>query len=82
MTNFNGVWFFDDPLRIPFHLFIDAYKKGIKGFYYKRGSSEWGSNINKIAITSLFLVPIIDIIEEASFNINVYKVRAVRLALE
>ena len=38
MTNFNGVRFFDDPLRIPFHLFIDAYKKGIGGFYYERSS--------------------------------------------
>jgi hypothetical protein len=38
MTNFNRVRFFNNPLRIPFHLFIDAYKKGIGGFYYKRGS--------------------------------------------
>ena len=38
MTNFNGVRFFDDPLRIPVHLFIDAYKKGIGGFYYERSS--------------------------------------------
>jgi hypothetical protein len=38
MTNFNRVCFFDDPSRIPFYLFIDVCKKGIGGFYYKRGS--------------------------------------------
>jgi hypothetical protein len=38
MTNFNRVWFFNDPSRIPFHLFIDAYKKGMGRFYYEHGS--------------------------------------------
>ena len=40
MTNFNRVRFFDDPSKIPFYLFIDAYKKGISGFYYERSSSK------------------------------------------
>jgi hypothetical protein len=61
MTNFNRVRFFDDPLRIPFHLFIDAYKKGIGGFYYKRGSPKWESNTAKIAIYNLFSILIIDV---------------------
>jgi hypothetical protein len=40
MTVFNGIRFFDDLSRTPFHLFTDAYKKGIGGFYYERGSPE------------------------------------------
>ena len=82
MTNFNRVRFFDDPSRIPFHLFIDAYKKGIGGFYYECGSPKWESNIAEIAIHNSFSIPVIDIDQGAPFDINVYKVRVVRLALE
>jgi hypothetical protein len=82
MTNFNGVRFFDDPSRIPFHLFTDACKKGMGGFYYKRGSPKWESNTAEITIRNLFSVPVIDVDQGAPFDINVYEVRAVRLALE
>jgi hypothetical protein len=61
MTNFNGVRFFDNPLRIPFHLFIDAYKKGIGGFYYKCGSLKWESNTAEITIHNLFSILVINV---------------------
>ena len=82
IATFNGIRFFDDPLRTPFYLFIDACKKGIGGFYYEQGSFEWESNIAKILILNLFSVLVIDADEKATFNINIYEVRAVRLALE
>ena len=82
MTVFNGVRFFDDLSRTPFHLFTDAYKKGMGGFYYERGSPEWESNIAKITISNSFSVPMIDVNQRTVFDINIYKVRAVRLALE
>jgi hypothetical protein len=47
--------------QIPFYLFIDTYKKGIGGFYYKCGSLKWEFNIAKIIIYNLFSVPIINI---------------------
>jgi hypothetical protein len=52
------------------------------GFYYEQGSPEWESNIAKISILNLFSVLVIDADEKATFDINIYKVRAVRLALE
>jgi hypothetical protein len=61
MTNFNRVRFFNDPLRIPFHLFIDVCKKGIGGFYYKYSFLKWESNTAKIVIYNLFSIPIINI---------------------
>jgi hypothetical protein len=52
------------------------------GFYYEQGSPEWESNIAKILILNLFSIPVINADEKVTFDINIYKVRAVRLALE
>jgi hypothetical protein len=82
IATFNGIRFFDDPSRTPFHLFTDACKKGMGGFYYEQGSPEWESNIAKISILNSFSIPVIDADEKATFDINIYEVRAVRLALE
>jgi hypothetical protein len=54
----------------------------MEGFYYEQGSPEWESNIAKILILNLFSILIINADEKVTFDINVYKVRAVRLALK
>jgi hypothetical protein len=82
MLVFNSIRFFNDVSRTPFYLFTDVCKRGIRGFYYERGSPKWKSNTDEIALLSLFSVSVIDVDQGVVFDINVYEVKVVRLALE
>lgn len=78
----NGTRFFNDPARIVFHLFTDACKVGMGGFYYAGGSSTWKDNLHLTSDDQAYTEIIPEEDKMDPFDINVFEVRAVLRALE
>ena len=76
----NGILFFDDSKRLTMHLFTDACLKGLGGFYYKSGSTNWRKQIPRITQTNAFSINIPQ--HARSEGINSLELLAILYALE
>lgn len=89
---FNGTYFFDDSARRTFHLFTDASGLGMGGFFYEGDNDNWKDNISIILQANSFActLPTVEnaknfpelLIEDKTFDINIWEVQAVLEAVE
>ena len=80
LPRFNGVRFIDETLRPRFHLFTDASRTGLGGFFYPGGPehSLWNLCCPSFPASNAFGVPLLP--DEVPLHINHLELRAIELA--
>jgi reverse transcriptase-like protein len=79
LPKWNGVCFFDSTVRPIISLFTDASGIGMGGFYI-RGMEPFDSRL--VPLNQAFAVPLPHFDSDAQFDINIYEMEAITLALQ
>ena len=81
LPHVNGVQFLDETAHKVVHIYLDAPATGMGAFFFYGPISNWKQAAKFLPITQAFSTQVVRE-TEAEFNINVFKLAAIMLALQ